>query len=254
MICSAPSTPCSCVPGARCCQRYRNRMKSRASPARSRGAAGRASAGECARARGDCTIRSRCRGRGRRREAAAQNLPFGFEPEPARPPSRPAGSANRARGRSAFAGRSIRAIRAGSRRRRLADRHVGGAIVVARSREQSRRPDRASAPTSAARPQPRSSRRPTLRTVARRRLAQRPRRKRSHSANRRHDDQREQRIVQLVGVAHDRPRLGGDLGDRRRVERADTAGIGPAACAASARRARAALRAARRRDRRTDSR
>ncbi len=59
--------------------------------------------------------------------------------------------------------------------------------------------------------------------------------------DRRQRDQREQRVVQFVGVAHDRVRLVGDRFDRRRIEDADAVGRGaaeraPRTCTARARR------------------
>ena len=57
--------------------------------------------------------------------------------------------------------------------------------------------------------------------------------------HRRQDDQRQQRVVQLVGIADDRPRFGRHLGDRGRIERADVGRVRPNVrriCTARARR------------------
>ena len=66
---------------------------------------------------------------------------------------------------------------------------------------------------------------PALRTVARP-DSRSARKNGSHSTHRWHNDQRQQRIVQLFGVANRRPGFRRHLGNRRWIERGDAVGVG----------------------------
>ena len=88
----------------------------------------------------------------------------------------------------------------------------------------------------------------TDRTLRRRSAVTRAARRRAHQfveprapfGHRRNHDERRERVVQLVGVANDRPRLGRDVGDRRGVEHARAVDV-VAQRAAQRHRARAPL-------------
>ncbi len=184
-----------------------------------------------------------------RGELAAQDLAFGFElRQRADRPARAAGPVVR-RAPTRVTGRWIRSSRAGSRRRRLRDSESRGRR---RDRRMRSRRDRLGARSRAARSRPRSRGR---RVSVDARLGACELR-RNHAATRATGGsmiKRQQRVVQFVGIAHHGPRFRGHLRDRRRIERADASRHNrPAACAASAPRARGALRAARRPDTRTD--
>ena len=236
--CNAPSTPCSWLPGARCCQRNRKRMKSAVVT------------GSISRRRRP-SVRRWMRASTRRLhhsvssaalsglEAAAQDLAFGFEPRQARVHQLTAQAPGVRRAREPSSDRWIRTSRAGSQRRRSAVRRPSPKCAArAMPALLGRGPQDSAASCS--------------RTVITRRAAASSSNHACHSGNGRQRDQRQQRVVQFVGVANHRPGFRRHLRDRRRIQRAHSVGADPAACAASARRARGALRAAHRPDRRTD--
>ena len=174
-------------------------------------------------------------------EPAAQHLTLGFEPQqrasrpsPRSTPKRSASAATRdraARFEPAAQDLGERLVRLLRERLRGGTAAISGAIVAAGYASARQVEPFGAGPE--ARVAERERRRAALLRPARR--TTRP------LGDRRQHDQRGERVVQFVGVAHDRPHRFGHLGDRRRIEDPG-AGFGIAANRAAQRhRARAAL-------------
>ena len=252
---SRPSRPCSCVPG---CDVLPAEEEAHEVGRRDRldlaCAGARASGGGCAPAAARRTTR---RPSDARREAAAQDAAVGLEPRERRRRRAAAGSPSRAASAAAVVGPMHPSSRA--RSRTSASSRVAPALAVAGERLSLGR--RKTRPGSAVRTQLHAlggdEARGSEPTLARRRSPARaisavePARSSRAASRSRQQAERQQRVVQLVGVAHVRPRLAPHLGDRRGVERAEAARRGRDRCGAATRRGRGAPPAARRRGRRT---